>query len=302
MSLAAAIVAVGIATGAFLFVSPFVWSRHSRDSSRGEEPSQIDSTVGETQSPGRLRRLLDAAGFVQVASGAFVGLSLVVSLVAFGVVFLLSPVVILAVCAGLIGAGAPAVFLLGRRRRRERMRAGLWPDVADTLISHLRAGKGIVEAVSALAESAPTSIGRAAEAFAQRTAVSGNVTECLRALKAEWADPAGDRIVEALCVTRDVGGTRLTAVLRELSRSLRQELALRREIDARQSWIRVAAGIGAAAPWVVIVLLSMRPEAATAYGSAAGATLVFGGLSLSIAAYQLMIRIGRLHPERRWFA
>jgi tight adherence protein B len=77
---------------------------------------------------------------------------------------------------------------------------------------------------------------------------------------------------------------------------------VRREITARQSWIRVAAGIGAAAPWVVVVLLSMRPEAAAAYESSAGVLLIIGGLSLSVLAYNIMIRIGRLQPEKRWFA
>jgi len=178
----------------------------------------------------------------------------------------------------------------------------MWPDVADTLISHIRAGRSIVEAVSALGETFPGSIGTGARGFGERTQSSANVTQCLHELKAEWADPAGDRIIEALRVTRDVGGTRLTTVLRELSRTLRRDLAVRREIIAKQSWIRVAAGIGAAAPWVVVLLLASRPEAVTAYQSVAGATLICGGLALSAVAYQVMIRIGRLSPEKRWFA
>jgi tight adherence protein B len=246
--------------------------------------------------------LLDQSGFAHVSTGAFLGLSLLIAVVLAGVMFLLSPVTALALCAGFVGALAPSVFLMNRRARRVRERADLWPDVADTLVSHIRAGASIVDAVSALADSVPGSIGNAARTFGERTLVSGNVTECLRELKAEWADPSGDRIIEALRVTRDVGGTRLTSVLRDVSRTLRHDLAVRREITARQSWIRVAAGIGAAAPWVVVVLLSMRPEAAAAYESSAGVSLILGGLTLSVIAYNVMVRIGRLPAEKRWFA
>jgi tight adherence protein B len=53
---------------------------------------------------------------------------------------------------------------------------------------------------------------------------------------------------------------------------------------------------------VVVVLLASRPEAATAYQSVAGASLICGGLAISVIAYHVMIRIGRLRPEKRWFA
>ena len=301
MNVPAVIVATGIAAGSFLIVAPLLWPRRSR-----EAPEISNDTAQQRhairRSSARMRELLDEAGFAHVSTGTFLGLSILIAVVLAGVVFLLSPVSALAICAGSVGGFAPSVYLMNRRTRRASERAGLWPDVADTLISHIRSGGSIVDAVSALAESTPGSIGNAAYAFGERTRLSGNVAQCLRELKVEWADPAGDRIIEALCVTRDVGGTRLTRVLRDVSRTLRHDLAVRREITARQSWIRVAAGIGAAAPWVVIVLLSMRPEAAEAYESAAGASLIFGGLALSALAYTVMVRIGRLRPEKRWFA
>lgn len=292
MSIPAVVVALGVATGVFLIVSPLLWPR--------SQNSPADS-IERIPRPGRIRALLDDAGLAHVSTGAFVSLSAVLCVSVTALVFLLSPVWVLAVCAGLMAACVPAVMLVNRRARRAAERAGVWPDIADTLVSNVRAGRSIVEAVSALGDTAPGSIGAAAITFAERTRVSGNVDACLRALKTEWADPAGDRIVEALCVTRDVGGTRLTSVLRDVSRTLRLDLAVRREVAARQSWIRVAAGIGAAAPWVVVALLSMRAEAVTAYQSSAGATLIFGGLALSVVAYQIMIRIGRLRPEKRWF-
>ncbi len=90
-------------------------------------------------------------------------------------------------------------------------------------------------------------------------------------------------------------------MLRNLAAYLRQEAAIRSEVEARQSWVVNAARLGVAAPWVVLLLLATRPEAAIAYNTAAGAALIIGGLVVSVVAYRVMLAIGRLPEERRWF-
>src|SRR5690606_14291407 len=97
-------------------------------------------------------------------------------------------------------------------------------------------------------------------------------------------------------------GTELPTVLRALAASLRQEAAVRAEVEARQSWIRGAARLGVAAPWVVLLLLASRPEAAAAYNSPGGLVLLAVGLAVTIIAYRIMLALGRLPEERRWFA
>ena len=77
---------------------------------------------------------------------------------------------------------------------------------------------------------------------------------------------------------------------------------MRSEIEARQSWVMNAAKLGVAAPWVVLLLLATRPEAAAAYGTPAGTVLIALGLAISVVAYRVMLGIGRLPAERRWFA
>ena len=63
-----------------------------------------------------------------------------------------------------------------------------------------------------------------------------------------------------------------------------------------------AARLGVAAPWIVLVLLASRPEAASAYNSPLGLVVLGSGLVVTIVAYRLMIALGRLPEERRWFA
>ena len=103
-------------------------------------------------------------------------------------------------------------------------------------------------------------------------------------------------------MSRDVGGGELTTILRNLGAYLREEAAIRSEIEARQSWVMNAAKLGVAAPWIVLLLLATRPEAAVAYATPAGAVLIVVGLAVSVVAYRIMLGIGRLPDERRWFA
>ena len=80
------------------------------------------------------------------------------------------------------------------------------------------------------------------------------------------------------------------------------ELAVRSEVEARQSWVVNAARLGVAAPWIVLLLLASRPEAAAAYNSPPGWLVLGVGLVVTVVAYRVMIALGRLPEERRWFA
>ena len=113
------------------------------------------------------------------------------------------------------------------------------------------------------------------------------------------ADPVGDRIVEALRITRDVGGTDLGALLRTLSAFLREDARTRSEIEARQSWTVNAARLALVAPWLVLALMATRPEAAQAYDSSAGLVMILGGAVVSVIAYRVMLVIARLPQDER---
>ncbi|MEA2510448.1 MAG: tight adherence protein, partial [Actinomycetota bacterium] len=118
-------------------------------------------------------------------------------------------------------------------------------------------------------------------------------------LRDELADPIADRVVAALALTYEVGGTELIRVLRSLSDFVREDLRVRREIEARWSWTVTAARTAAAAPWIVLLLMATRPEAAAAYNSSAGAVVIGAGGVATIVGYRLMLRAARLPDERR---
>jgi tight adherence protein B len=105
--------------------------------------------------------------------------------------------------------------------------------------------------------------------------------------------------VAALTLTYEVGGTELVRVLRSLSDFVREDLRVRKEIEARWSWTVTAARTAAAAPWLVLLMMASRPEAAAAYNSSIGAVVIGGGAIATIVGYRLMLRAARLPDERR---
>jgi tight adherence protein B len=88
-------------------------------------------------------------------------------------------------------------------------------------------------------------------------------------------------------------------VLRTLSAFVREDVAARREIEARQSWTVVAARVAAAAPWLVLVLVASRPQGARAFDSPTGIIVLLVGGAVTVVGYRLMVRIGRLPDEPR---
>ncbi|WP_404433533.1 type II secretion system F family protein [Microbacterium lacus] len=276
-----------LAAGLLLTLSPWFWPAHDRPAV--SVPS------------GRLVRLLEEAGLSRVSPVVIIGAAIGISVFAAAAVWLITAVAALTLVGAVAGGIAPFGWLRMRRSSLLKNRRALWPDVCDLLIGSVRAGMSLPDAVATLSESAPAELRPAFAGFARDIAASGHFDSSAERLKTALADPVADRIIETLRMARQVGGTELTPVLRSLATSVRADAALRSEVEARQSWIRGAAVLGVAAPWVILALLALRPEGARAYGSPEGVVLILAGAAVSFVAYRVMLRIGRLPEPRRWF-
>lgn len=205
----------------------------------------------------------------------------------------------IAACFALIAAGVPGMVVKARARRRQVELRSVWPEVVDDLISAVRAGLSLPEALISLGERGPVELRPQFRRFADDYRVTGRFAESLDRLKAHLADPVADRIIEALRITREVGGSDLVRLLRTLGRLLREDLRTRGELEARQSWTVGGARLATAAPWAVLLLLSGRPETAAAFNTGLGVLVLASGAAVSGVAYALMVRLGRLPEEAR---
>ncbi len=205
----------------------------------------------------------------------------------------------IALCFGGLGAWSPIALVRARARRRRTMVRDLWPEAVDHLTSGIRAGLSLPEALTQLGDRGPAELRPAFREFGEDYRATGRFTDCLDRLKEHLADPVADRIVEALRLTREVGGSDLGRLLRTLSAFLRDDARTRAELEARQSWTVNAARLAVAAPWVVLALLASRPEAVEAYNRPTGVAVLAVGAALSVVAYRVMVRVGRLPEETR---
>jgi tight adherence protein B len=237
---------------------------------------------------------LPRLGFGRLVAGSAVagGVTTLVLLAATGTVPL-------AVAFGLFAAAGPRAYLRRRARQRTADLREEWPDVVDNLASGVRAGLSLPEALGALAESGPATLRPAFARFAEAHRASGNFRGCLTRLADDLDDPVADRIVEALRLARDVGGTDLGGLLRTLAAFLREDARVRAEIEARQSWTVNAARLALAAPWAVLLLLATQTSTIEAYNRPSGVVVLVAGGGVSWAAYLLMRRLGRLPAPRR---
>jgi tight adherence protein B len=247
----------------------------------------------------RLEDLLRSAGIDKVSAPGLVatcfGLAAFVSLIFFAVTRSWP----ISACFGLFGGWLPMAVVRWRARKRTAVLRQLWPDVVDHMRSAIRAGLSLPEALIQLSEKGPEELRHVFRDFGSDYRSGGQFDPALNRLKERLADPVADRIIEALRLTREVGGSDLGRLLGTLGEFLRESARTRSELEARQSWTISAARLAVAAPWIVMVLLASRPEAVMAYNTAVGAAVLLGGLLVSVICYSIMLRIGALPEDQR---
>jgi tight adherence protein B len=247
----------------------------------------------------RTADLLAQAGIEGVTprqlAGASAGLAVVASVLVLGT----SQVPIIALLFGVFAGLLPLLLVRRRRAQRTLELREVWPEAVDNLASGVRAGLSLPEALTQLGVRGPEQLRSAFRRYGEDYRATGRFGDCLDALKANLADPVGDRVVEALRMAREVGGTDLGRLLRTLSGFLREDARTRSELETRQGWTVNAARLALAAPWVLLLLLSTQPDAVAAYNTPAGTVVLLVGGGISFAAYRAMLRIARLPTERR---
>ncbi len=250
--------------------------------------------------PRSVRTWFDEAGLAGVPLAIIGAVMTTVAMIAGALTATVIPLPSVAPLGFVVGCGVPIVALASARdRRRQRARA-LWPDVIDSIRVALRSGATLTDAMIAASAMVPKEWRVAWTELEVNLRRGSDVDTALRRLQRALADPIADRVVEAIVVAREFGGTELPAVLTELGRSVRRESAMRREAQSRQSWVRHAATLGVVSPWIVLALLVSRPENREAYSTAAGTILIVASAGTTVVAYVAMRALGTLREPARW--
>ena len=249
-----------------------------------------------------LARLLQRADVPRLSVPALLAGCVLAALIAGTLGLVATALPVAALLAAAMASLAPILLLRRRAALRQQALQAAWPDAVDTLVSAVRAGLSLPESLADLGRSGPPPLRPAFASFAAEYRATGSFGDSLDLVQARLADPVADRVIAAFRLAREFGGSDLGVVLRTLSTMLRDDARTRGEIRGRQSWTVTAARLAVAAPWVTLVLLCTRGEAARAYASPVGGLVIGLAAALSVFAYVAMTRIGRMPTDERMAA
>ena len=227
-----------------------------------------------------------------------IGISASVSTAA---VLLMTRSIVISLVFGALAAGIAFVTVRAKNNLNEAALIAAWPEVIDHLMSGIQSGLSLTESLAGLSTRGPEVLRPAFTQFKATLYGSGDLTQAIEELKALFAHHGSDQIFEALIISKALGGSELLQILRSLGDFLRQDLALRREIEVKHGWIKNSAHLSAAAPWILLLLLSTQPSTAAAYSTPTGAMILIAGLLMTGIAYIWMNRLGRLPQTPRVF-
>jgi len=213
----------------------------------------------------------------------------------------LSSSISIAMAFATMGAVITFTFLVSSAKRRETKFELLWPDVVDHLITGIQSGMSLVESLSQLAERGPRELSPYFAEFNRQIRKSGDFNAAVSWLQSQFSHYASDQIFEAIILSRSLGGTHLLQILRMVGDFIRQDLALRKEIEVKHGWIKNSAHLSAAAPWLLLLLLSTQPATAAAYATSTGAVILVTGIIMTAIAYLWMNKLGALPKPPRVF-
>ncbi|CAB4731477.1 MAG: hypothetical protein F2925_01710 [Actinobacteria bacterium] len=202
---------------------------------------------------------------------------------------------------GALVTGAVYVTMKTKTAHSQSSLIAAWPEVIDHLMSGIQSGLSLSESLVGLATRGPEVLRPAFAEFRNSLFAHGDLEIAIEDLKLLFHHHGSDQIFEALLISKALGGSELLSILRTLGDFLRQDLALRREIEVKHGWIKNSAHMSAVAPWILLLLLSTQPSTAIAFSSPIGGMILIAGLVMTALAYLWMNRLGRLPQTPRVF-
>ena len=247
----------------------------------------------------RLENQLLQAGFSNIQPGQFLLLLFGGFISAIVILSLItnSMLISVAVC---VCVAAQLIESFQSRVAAETQKANAqWPKYLDSIHSATWAGATLEQALLDSISSAPAMHSWALLEFEKDQTSGIPFNDCLDNLKTRLANPIADRFIEITRLASASGGRGYLNALRAQSLQLRLENSTWSEIQVKQNWVLGTAKLAVLAPWLILVLLSLRPETSIAFQSENGLVVLAVGLVASLLAFRLIKTLGKLPPRPR---
>ena len=210
--------------------------------------------------------------------------------------------VIIALPFGLIALIVPIVIENRRRAKKRSVLESAWPELIENLISGLQGGLSLAETLVTLGTRGPEISKPAFLDFQKVIMRTGDFSLALNGVKLFFSNHVADQVCEVLQFSKSSGSRDTSLTLRLLSDFIRSDIAIRSEIEAKQSWIKNSATLGACAPWILLLILASQPNTVKAYESGLGMVILLIGVLLTCIAYFWMHSVSEIPSTPRVFS
>jgi tight adherence protein B len=212
------------------------------------------------------------------------------------ITWLISDTFLLAACLSVVAVAIPTELSRFRRSREIAAERDGWPMVIDHLISGVNSGVSLQQSVADLSDRGPVQFRARFQEISFKIHSGQSFVEVMKSARTQFYTAAADQVIGVIALARVTGSSDVGAILRTLGEFLRQENALRSEIEARHGWVRSSASLAAIAPWLLLLILASQPSTRSAFSTETGLYILGLGLVLTAIAYMWMNLAGRL-PE-----
>jgi tight adherence protein B len=201
-----------------------------------------------------------------------------------------------ALAGAVIGALVPRAIASRNRERLRAARREALSEVAGRLRDSVRAGLGLTEGLSLVAQSAPVALAEPLRELAAEARIR-SIQAAAQRFASEMDDPLADLFARALALADRLGSSGITEVLDGLAEAASQTAHTAREVRARQLRHKASARIVAAVPVLLLVAIRLtNPDYLAPYSSASGQVVLLFGFGLIATGYWVMSQTARL-PE-----
>jgi len=227
---------------------------------------------------------VNQVGFVILASSLAVGFA----------AYLFSGVWGLGLCLALLALAIAIEVLRLKAQARQQAFGACWPQVFDSFQSASISGLGFREQLDYLADQGPLALRKE---FANLLGLYDSGYELDRLmprLRLVFSNRYADLLALLIELDSELGGHGRAVTYQRAAVQVRKEQGETSQLQAKQGWVSSSAKLALLAPWLVALVLVQLPQNKAAFATELGAAILILGLALSLVAYALVNRMGRL--------
>lgn len=248
----------------------------------------------------KLRNLVYEAGFYQFGADRFMYLSLVATTIIGLAVYFLFGIYALGIAFSVLSLLGVIEFLRIRRSIRRKRMLDAWPAVFELTQSGYQASIPLIEQIDEIKNSGPLQLRESFGSLLARVDIEDE-ENALDWFRLSLANRYSDFYVLLQILSLRFGLSGQVGSWSDLAAQSRLALQRESEISSKHNWSMAIAKFGLLSPWVIVLLLIQRPEGLASYQSATGNQIMLIALIVSVFAYWMTDRIGRVPTRERVF-